>query len=88
MLYSAFIALLAIGSPTGDFTRYPALTPHGADHFVEAITDRGLIAEIIVSCPVGAGIISYDKVERVYCTPVDGCFDSLVVARGLTCGAY
>lgn len=40
---------------------------------IEAITDRGPILEMIVRCPSGIAIISYSKLERVFCTPRFSC---------------
>lgn len=50
------------------FTLYPG--PQSAiDPRIEAITERGPILELIVRCPVGTAIISYSRVERLFCTP-------------------
>lgn len=40
---------------------------------IEAITDRGPILEMIVQCRKGTAIMSYSKIENVYCGPRGGC---------------
>ena len=40
---------------------------------IEAVTDRGPILEMIVRCPTGAAIITYSKIEKVFCTPQIRC---------------
>ncbi len=49
------------------FTVYSG--PKAADTRIEAVTDRGPILELIVRCPQGTAIITYSKVERLYCDP-------------------
>lgn len=49
------------------FTIYPG--PNYKPAEVEAITDRGPILEMIVRCPVGTAIITYSKMEKLYCQP-------------------
>ncbi len=81
----ALAAVVLANTITGDFTRYPAFLPNGAHSGIEAITDRGLIAELIVRCSEGVAVLSYSKAERLFCTPKDGCFDTLIVARRTAC---
>lgn len=65
------------------FTAYPAfgdrsIAPPPARHpRVEASVDKGLVIELIVRCHAGTAIVTYSKVERLYCGPTQGC------ARGL-----
>ncbi len=40
---------------------------------IEAVTDRGPILELIVHCHSGTAIITYSKIERLYCDPAGGC---------------
>jgi len=60
-------AILAAVVLAGTFTIYtgPALP----DQQIEAITDRGPILEMIVRCSRGTAIISYSKLEKLYCDP-------------------
>ena len=57
---------IALGMMT-PFTIYPGgsagLEP------IEAITDRGPILEMIIRCRNGSAIMSYSKLERLYCSP-------------------
>lgn len=53
------------------FTAYQAFVHPGAT--VETLIDKGLVVEMIVRCPDGAGIITFSKVERRYCTPDFTC---------------
>ena len=40
---------------------------------IEAITDRGPILEMIVKCQSGTAIMTFSKIERVYCGPRGHC---------------
>jgi len=60
------LAALATAS-AGIITLYSGV--HAQDARVEAITDRGPIVEMIIRCRQGSAIISYSKVERLYCDP-------------------
>lgn len=67
-------AALAVMAAT--FNIYPgAKAPNPA---IEAMVDRGPIVELIVRCPAGTAIISYSKMERLYCGP------DLVCGRSMT----
>lgn len=74
---------LLAAAAAGTFTDYPVFLKPQAR--IEAVLDRGPIAELIVKCPEGTGILSYSKVERVYCTPVRGCTPDLKTAIVRTC---
>ena len=65
------------------FTIYPG--PNAEQDGIEAITDRGPIAELIVRCPQGAAIITYSKLERRYCDPQLRCDDSREVVVSRAC---
>ncbi len=81
-----FLAMitLAASTATGVFSDYPGfLNP---DSEVEAVVDRGPILELIVKCGDGTAILSYSKVERLYCTPNrSGCFNTFDDAINSTC---
>ena len=66
------------------FSDYPAFLKKGG--VVEAYTDRGPIVEMIVRCPTGTGIISYSKVEQLFCSSKMHCFGRLQPAVAETCG--
>ncbi len=86
MLELALITATLANVVTGDFTRYPAFIEPRGDG-IETITDRGLIAEMIVRCwePGDITILSYSKAEKLFCTPKDGCFKALALAREIAC---
>lgn len=65
------------------FSDYPVFLKK--DGPVEAYTDRGPIIELIVRCPVGTGIMSYSKIERLYCSSKHNCSTGLSVAVEDTC---
>jgi hypothetical protein len=77
-----------------NFTAYPSYgdqgiaTPRGVERHprIEASIDRGPIAELIVRCPKGTAIISYSKVERLFCTPRHVCDRDLDRVVAKSCG--
>ena len=77
-LAAAGLALAAI------YSDYPAFLKSGGT--IEAYTDRGPILELIVRCPEGTGIISYSKIERLYCSSKHDCFPQFQPAVDRTCG--
>jgi hypothetical protein len=87
-------SVVAFGLILANFTGYPAYGDRGAVMprriealpRVEATTDRGPIVEIIVRCASGTAIISYSKVERLYCSPKLKCDGSIAVTISRTCG--
>lgn len=85
---------LAVGVITAAFSTYPSLgdkgliEPKAATNAVrvEHAIDKGPIVEMIVRCPRGVAIISYSKVERLYCTPKHKCLSSINAAVAKSCG--
>lgn len=58
------------------FSFYPSFgdRPHPhVDPRVEAAIDKGPIYELIVSCGEGTAMLSYSKVEKLFCTAYSGC---------------
>jgi hypothetical protein len=75
---------LAAHTATGVFTEYPGFVDPASE--VEAVVDRGPILEMIVKCGGGTAILSYSKIEHLYCTPNrSGCFKSFDAAMSSTC---
>lgn len=75
---------LVLSALAASFITYtdPARTPSR----VEAQIDRGPIVELILRCRGGGtAIISYSKVERLYCGPRGGCGPQLAPIVGRTC---
>lgn len=79
----------AVGNVEGDhtlskgFRSYP-LFAHGRS-VIEAAHDKGLMIEFIVRCPGGSGILTFSKVERVYCLPDHHCEAALPAAVSRLC---
>jgi hypothetical protein len=65
------------------YTDYPAFLKRAG--IIEAWTDRGPIVELIVRCPVGTGIMSYSKLEHLYCSSKFKCTAELQAAVTSTC---
>ena len=82
---------LAAASPAsaGDFNLYPGFTDREA--FVEMTSDKGLIVEIVLRCErqgnkVKAGIMTYSKVEKLFCSSKMLCTRDAERAADDTCG--
>lgn len=78
-------AILAAVVLAGTFTIYPGSAL--PDQEIEAVTDRGPILEMIVRCRSGAAIISYSKLEKVYCDPRLVCSESRESVIRRACGS-
>ena len=76
--------LLATTTAASLFNYYPGFEDPNAR--IEAVMDKGLIAELVVRCNVGTGIIAASLIERTYCTPGFKCYASLATAIKETCG--
>lgn len=75
--------ILAATATTTIFSDYPGFVDPTAA--VEAYFDRGPILELIIKCPEGTGIVSYSKIERLFCSSKRDCFASLKSASKRTC---
>jgi hypothetical protein len=74
---------VAAATTLAGFNYYPGFEENGAT--VEAIIDKGLIAELVINCRPGTGIIAVSKIERTFCTPKFHCVPSLEQAIRETC---
>lgn len=54
---------------------------------VEVLTDKGPLVEMIIRCGPQSGIISYSKVERLFCGPRGGCSLDFQKVYRATCAA-
>lgn len=87
------LELMSVALLTSNFITYPAfgdsLTgvrgPMPGRVRIEAAIDKGPIIELIVRCPVGTGILSYSKLERLYCSSKQTCDARIAVAISDTC---
>lgn len=81
---SQFASLLAAAAATTSiYSDYPGFVDPSSH--VEAYIDKGPILELIIKCPQGAGIVSYSKLERLYCSSKRDCFVTLKSASRSTC---
>ncbi len=79
------LKLAAIGLAIAPvYSDYPGFVNKNV--LVEAYTDLGPIVEMIVKCPSGTGIISYSKIEKLYCSSKLDCFKGIHAAVQRTCG--
>ena len=84
-------AALFLASPASaaNFTLYPGFTD--PDATIEMLTDKGLVVEIVVRCSrrasgqISPGIMTYSKVERLYCSAKNRCFPNATRAYEDTC---
>ena len=83
------LSVLAVPAHAG-FRAYPGfLDPYAK---VEMVHDKGLMMEITVRCrrkangAISPGILSYSKVERLFCSSKGRCTTSPVRAARDTCG--
>ncbi len=94
LLIAATLAATAFTSTNfanaADFRQYPGFKDK--DSFVEMTNDMGLIVEITLRCgkrangKVKAGIMTYSKVERLYCSSQNRCYRDALKAADQTCG--
>jgi hypothetical protein len=88
------LAATAFAFTLASYTAYPAfgdrsgVQPPAAQSQprIEATTDRGPIVEMIVRCPKGTAIISYSKLERLFCSPKQACNRNLGTVVARACG--
>lgn len=88
---SSFVAANLI---VAGFVTYPSFGDTGitipraaeSNPRIEMTTDKGPIVEMLVRCPRGVSIISYSKIERVYCTPKLDCRRDLAAVVAKSCG--
>jgi len=90
VLAAALAAIMATSANAANFSLYPGFRDR--DAIVEMTTDKGLIVEIVVRCrrkangQVSPGIMTYSKVERLYCSSKNRCSRSADRAFEDTCG--
>jgi len=93
---SIIAACMPIGAPSlraksahSEYLQYPAFgdrVPVPDGRRIEMAHDKGLIVELTVRCGVQVGIITFSKVERVYCAPSHACWPDLNRAAQEMCG--
>ena len=81
---SVKILAIALAANVTPFIEYPAFI---LDHpKIEAVTDKGPILEMVVRCKAGTAIISYSKIERVFCDPHLSCDRNPALVATRACG--
>lgn len=75
--------LIMVAAAAGAFTFYPPIQSQPPR--IEAITDRGLMLEMIVRCPRGTAVVRYSKVEGLFCGPQHRCSGSREEALRSAC---
>ncbi len=93
LILAAFLAstttMAANPAQASNFSLYPGFIDRDAT--VEMTTDKGLIIEIVLRCSrrpngqVRSGIMSYSKVERLFCSSKNRCFRNADRAFEDTC---
>ena len=89
LLTLALSAATLSSAVAANFTLYPGFRDR--DALIEAATDKGLIVEIILRCertPSGkikSGIMTYSKVENLYCSSKNRCYRDAEKAFDDTC---
>lgn len=78
MIKALFTTTLAIS-----FIYYPEFVAPNSR--IEAVTDLGPVLEVVVKCKNGTAIISFSKVERIFCTPKWKCFADMSTAVSKSC---
>lgn len=82
------LATAAVAGRAPDYRHYPALgdrTAGTVGSTIEVANDKGLIVELTVRCGKGAGIITFSKVEKLYCSSRHKCGPNLINAVKDTC---
>lgn len=73
---------------SADFTQYPGF--RDKDALIEMTTDKGLIVEYVLRCNrkgrAQSGIMTYSKVERLFCSSKNRCTPNAITAAEDTCG--
>lgn len=86
--------ILTAGLIAANFATYPSMGDRGliqpksisSNPRVEHAIDKGLIIEMIVRCQSGVTVISYSKVERLYCSPKLVCSPNASDIVAKSCG--
>lgn len=77
------LTLDAASAQQRGYIHYPAFDRPGGR--VELAHDKGLIVEMVVRCRRGAGIVTFSRVEGLYCGPDHRCATSFRQAADRLC---
>ena len=78
-MLSAFV----VSAVSATFSIYPGFVEPKSP--LEMVRDLGPVLEITVKCPLGTGILSYSKIERLFCSPDLTCYGDINQAIRKTC---
>jgi len=84
-----FKIILIAAAASSNFITYPGF--NHPTNIIEMTTDKGLILEIVLRCgrkangQISSGIMSYSKVERLYCSSRNNCYSNAKKAAEETC---
>ena len=90
LLAMATFGYMTSAAAAANFSQYPGFTD--PDALVEMTTDKGLIIEVVLRCSrkpngkISSGIMTYSKVEKLFCSSKNRCFRDPVRAFDDTCG--
>jgi hypothetical protein len=79
-MYGVFLASTAAATL---FNYFPGLSNEASR--ISAIIDRGLVAELVVKCDEGEGIVAASLAEQTFCAPNFTCYEDLGEAISATC---
>jgi hypothetical protein len=86
---SLIVIGLSIAASATNFVEYPSMNARpmvNADRArVEAVTDLGPVQELIVKCATGTAIISYSKIDKMFCGAGNQCSVSLPIMVRKVC---
>ena len=89
ILTTTILLATLTAATASSFSLYPGFRDR--DALVEMTTDKGLIVEVVLRCErkangqVKAGIMTYSKIERLYCSSKNRCFRDAERAFDDTC---
>ena len=90
LLIAAAVFLISAPATASTFSLYPGL--NNPDAIVEMTTDHGLTVEIVLRCErksdgsIKPGIMTYSKVEKLFCSSKMFCTRDAEAAADDTCG--
>ena len=84
-----FVSTVLLLAASEIYTSYPVFGDEEPGHYansrVHAVTDNGLMRELIVSCGREEGILVHDTVSDLFCDSKNKCHKSLTRAIASTC---
>ena len=89
LVYAAWTSPTAVAATShSEFIYYPAFrggTSAQPKGVVEMANDKGLTVELVVRCNGRPGVVTYSKLEHIYCSAKHRCSKALGAAIRDTC---